>query len=1255
MGKREVEVDATAFSLLPKREDAGGSQDSYTINYNTVSIIEYIKFASKVCNANFIFNAEDLNFTVTVLSDAPITRENVLATLIQMLRIHGFLLLEQGNNLVIHKSPAVRQPATLVFEDGKNPTHAGIVTRVFRLKNSSPDSIAAIIRPMVSDEALLEVSRETRQLILTDVTASVDKVASLIENLDAPHTPLEIRSYEAKYNKPEYLIELTAQIMTPLAQGNPFILVPQALANTVFIVSTPELNSKAISVLSSLDTVPKKEVLAELNKRSDVLLLALADREPNEVLKSLKEIASKLQEGGTPDQGLLATIDGAKWIPESNSLMFIGTPAINAKIREFASALDLGQGATTGKSSFYVYEIQGAPSEEILESLKLFAKNLNKNHTDDALVRSIDNMKYIKETNAILFTGSDTVLKRLQEVVPQFDIGIAKEMSGSSQFLIYKPKVQKGEQLIRAIKDTTDTLKSGGLADPTLLRALGSMKWIKNTNSLIFTGDPSSLARIQTLLADFDSPSETPPARPGYFIYKVENTTGDLIEEDLDSLAKNLQATGLKDSPMVRVIEKLRYVKETNSLLLTGDPQAIDEVKALIIKYDTPRQPPSGPGTFFMYKPVYKNAGEIETSMQDVLASLKSLHLADPGLLETIGSMKYVQSTNALIFSGTPDAIQKTQTLLKEIDNPQSKNAIHVGASTFLLYKLKNLSSTQILSSLKSIATDLKKSGSNDKDFLSALASVKYVKETNSLMFTGREDGLNKVQALVDKLDIPGGEGGACIATATSFFIYRPQAISAADLEKNLLEFVDNLQTSGLNDPCLIHAIHTMKFNVKTQALVFTADQKTLDRVKELLRDFDLSGPVAGGFIGDQGLQSIDNTSFLVYKLQFHKGDEIQNALRQIAKDLANAKLNENLYNAINSIQWLETTNSLLASGEPETLTRLRELIKNLDIPLKQVFIEILVINTSLSNTNTFGLLWGANAKYKNKFSSAVDNSSSPTLGGTNATTTPSFFTNMQTINAKTTPTPSMIPWSQTFELGVIGDIIMHKGESFLSLGSLLNALQTDTETTTVFTPKLIAQDSKTSTLFIGFNTPFSGSFVSNQGATSLTTANLEYRDIGFNLSITPVLGNSDIITLDINIDQSSIATNAQVQQLNFPSGAITGITSNRTTLTTTVHIPDRHFLILSGMVENQNQKQTQGIPCLGGLPIIGAAFSQNNKTDINNNIVIFMRPTILNSLEDMQKVTERSEEFFREQAGTPFLEQGFNDGMETIKFPEDE
>jgi type II secretory pathway component GspD/PulD (secretin) len=1325
-------------------------KDGYTINYNTISIIEYIRFASKICNINFLFNEEDLNFTVTVLSEGPITPENVMSTLVQILRINGLQLLEQDNNLVIHKSSDVKQIAKLVTETGQGG-RSPIVTRIFRIKNAKAESIAAVIRPMISQVALLEVSAETRQLILTDVTANVDKVASLIENLDSPHTQLQIRTYEVQNNKPEYLIEVVSQIMAPLAVGNPYIIVPAILSDSVFIVSTPELADKTVEVLKGLDVPPKATVLASRKLNAEnIFVYKLEQRNGEEVVKGLANIADTLKKSGVPSIDLLQSIQSAKWIPETNSIMVVGSKDSIDKIKEFLVALDAGKGLKAfGRNNFFVYPIKTASYPQIEAALKAFASDLDKSNAQDGgLVDAVGGMKYIPETNSILFTGSEGALKRVQEIVPTFDSGIGSKSPTSSQFYIYKPKYQKGDQLVASIKEVVDNFKANNLSDPALLRALQTMKWVKSTNSVLFTGDAISLKkvedllatldvptglkqgseknfyiytlqyvtkertnaylkqvadnlnkrndedlintlrtatwlepsnsymfngtndaleRIKELLASFDKAGTANSGKTGYFIYKLQTASGDAIEDDLDMLAKNLKSSGHADSKVLEVIDNIRYVKETNSLLLTGDQQAIDEVKQMIAKYDYPREA-QNKSNFFMYKPQHVTAATVQKSLQDISTSLKQGGLADQILLNTIDSAKYVETTNSIIFTGSPDTLVKIQSLLKDIDVPAAKHAPiqHIGKTTFLLYKLKNAGGTQIVTSLKAMGADLKKSGTSDKDFLSALNTMKYVKETNSLLFTGTEDSLKKVETFVEKFDVTSLSGPARsegFGGSSNFFVYNPKSLPGPELEKLLQDFAENLKLSGLADPDLFNSVASMRWVDKTQSLIFTGNPKALDRIKELLQSFDIpsnlpNGPIPGGPL-EPSIQAIDNTSFLVYKLQFHKGDEIQGALRQIAKDLilSNAQVNQNLLNSINSIQWLEVTNSLLCSGDQETLTRLRELVKNLDIPLKQVFIEMLVVQTNLTNALTFGLEWAGNYKYRDKFSTAFNNATAPGP----ATGLPDTFTsNVGKVNPSLTPNPTMIPFTPAgFELGVIGEVIRHGGDTYLSLGSLLNALQTDDETTIVMTPKLITQDGRTSSIFSGMNIPFAGSFVSNTSGTStVSTSNIEYRDIGLNLTITPVLGNSDIVTLDISLDQSTAPANAANQQITVNgtnTAVVNGITTTKTTMQTTVHVPDDHFLILSGMVNNSTVKSKSGIPCLGGLPIIGAAFSKDNTTVSNNNIVIFLRPHILSSMDDLRSITKAQEEFFRDQAGTPNLEHVYDESMELIKSVDDE
>lgn len=1165
-------------------------EDLYTINYNTVSIQEYLKFASKICKANFIYNEEDLDFSVSIVSDAPINPENVMGTLLQVLRIHGLSLLEQDNNLVIHKADDVKQLATLVTKDQKG-IKASIVTRVFRVKTIPVDSLAAIIRPMISSSALLETSPDPKIVILTDITTNVEKVAGLIEVLDTPHAPLEVQSYAILHNQPQFLLDTAMKLLAPIVKGDPFVLVPQPLANTIFIVSTPDLIERAKTILHEIDTPPKKAILSQRRLQAEnIFVYKVLNRPGNEILEGLLQIGDSLHESGMSEGDLLETIETAKFIPQTNSLLFFGSADAIKKVQEFLGSLD-----SLGGGDFF---------------------------TDGSM---------------------------------------------RTQFFLYKLENSSGDDVKKQLDQLTKDLRASGVKNPKLLDLLEKIRYVKETNSLLLTGSPSTIQEARKLIAEYDLPNQEYAAfQPSFFLYKLQKTTGEEIEEDLDALAKDLKESGVKNPHLLHVLEHARYIKETNAILLTGTPQAIEEAKKLLAEYDYPRmgtKPVSS--SFLLYKPEQAPAEQIEKSLHEIAASLKKSDLADPALLAAIQSMKYVESTNSLIFTGTPPALDKLQTLLKDVDAPSPKRSKiqHLGKVTFLLYKLKHASGPQIISAIKGMSGDLKKSGTSDKDFILALQSVKFVKETNSLLFTGTPEALQRVDSFVLDFDVPSLAAPPSSKTLSTmahsnFLAYKPAAVPGPDLEKMMSDFSENLKMSGLTDPELFSAIDSMRWADKTQSLIFTGTPKSLAEIKEMLVSFDIPSNAPSG-TGSDSIQAIDNTSFLVYKLQFHKGDEIQGALRQIAKDLtqSNAPINQNLLQSIQSIQWLEVTNSLLCSGDQDTLVRLRELIKNLDIPLKQVYIEMLVIETSLTNALQFGLEWGGKYKYRNKFQGSINNTIPQFAPGTTQCVT---STAMDTLNNLVPASPAStitqnIPFGCGFDLGVIGQVIKHNGQTFLTLGSLLTAVQTDDESSVVITPKIITQDGKTSSIFVGQNVPFVGSFVNNQSQTVVQTSNLEYRDIGLNLTITPVLGNSDIVTLDISLDRTQTVGDVTGSAISFSTQSAQGITTSRTTMQTTVHVPDKNFLILSGFVNNSNAKSKAGIPCLGGLPIIGAAFSKDTDTVQNTNIVIFLRPHIINSMEDLKQLTADQENVFRDQQGTPFLIRQFEEGMELIKTIDDE
>ena len=243
-----------------------------------------------------------------------------------------------------------------------------------------------------------------------------------------------------------------------------------------------------------------------------------------------------------------------------------------------------------------------------------------------------------------------------------------------------------------------------------------------------------------------------------------------------------------------------------------------------------------------------------------------------------------------------------------------------------------------------------------------------------------------------------------------------------------------------------------------------------------------------------------------------------------------------------------------------------------------------------------------------------------------------------------------MIPFITGFDLGVIGDIILHKGKTYFGLGSVVEALKADNDTTIALNQKIITQDNKNATIFVGQNLPYTGSVVTNTGNNAtVQNSNLEYRDVGVSLSITPQIGDNDTVTLSINQEITENISGSGSSNTNPIT--LNGIATSKTTTQTSVTVPDKAFLILSGQIDNTLSTTRTSIPCLGGLPLIGAAFSQNDSLDNKNSIIIFVRPHIIKSFDVYKEITTHQEDLHRAQTDNV---EAFDAGLELVKTPDD-
>lgn len=1429
-GTKEALSEDHDDSIHPTHEHLSDKKKrpGYTINFSNVPIKEYIKFISKIADLNFIYNDADLNFNVTITSEEPTDLSNILSALIQVLRIHGLSLVDDGVNLVINPAPNSPQIATVVSDQlpHNGESIQALVTRVFKIRNGNPTSIASILQSLLAQSAIIEVSRETRHLVITDSSANIDKVSDLLQTLDSPQSPLEIDAYTVQHNNVSNLVLLATQIITPLSEGNPVIMVPQPATNTIFIVSTPFLIEKTLSILEDLDSNPisKKE---KILTGDNILLYQLQYKSAVTLEKALHQIAGNLEQLGYSSEGLLETLDTVKYIPETNSLLFTGEPLNLKKVLDLISSVDVpgkplphshnssfyiyktvnktplelanvvqnfaknlddasfsnsnlintvkslkiiessGSLLFTGdqdsideiqgiiktldvpsdtdlallSEKFYIYHIQHATEEQLAKSLTNVADNLEAAaYPDKDLIAAIDSMKWIRETNSFLFTGNEKSLKQIEEMLPTFDVA-SDTLLDLTEFYMYTPVNLQGQDLLVAIETLSKSLQDSGLANPMLLKTLGNARWIPSSNSIVFTGPPETLNRIKTLMPTIDKtlygtdkssvfvyhtinvpiqvlakslnnlednlPKDDdlyqilssmkvadnsqslvfkgPPATieklkeilkildtteqshlvmgaTTYFIYKLKNTSGDVVIKDLDTIIKNLHASGFDDKDFASAINSIEWIKSTNSLYVAGTPDALKKIKDLFEEFDVVTQG-QVPSDYLMYKPTNLSATAMLEKLSALEQGLQSSGLSNPELLSTISTAQYIENNNSLVFTGTAASIEHIKNILAFIESEESGTSIkEFGKKTYLIYKLKYLPGPQLIGYLRSISQDLVSNKADDTNMVSAIESAKFIPETNSIIFTGVPTALEEIQKVVAQFDIASLAPQASINPPQAYLVYQPLHQTAQDLINVLHDFELQLVNSGLQEPDLFHTISNLKLLDKTGTITISGTDASVKQVEDLLKKFDIANQSPATEVAITNLHS--DLSFLIYKLKYHQGSEIEDALKKIALDLVknqgDSGAPSDLVQSIESVQWIQVTNSLIGTGKPHSLAKLKNLIENIDTPLPQIFIEVLVIETDITHALDFGLRWGTQGNYLNKL--GYSTGAFPQFDqGSGTDPLNSFNSTLQSINATTTPTGSAIPFSTGFGLGVIGDLIYHKGQSYTALGSLIDALRQDGDTTIILSQKVIAQDNKPASIFVGDNIPFTGSTVQNAGTNATVfSANLEYKDIGVSLNLTPRVGDDNLITINIDQEitedlnlgqQSTAATSGTASAGSISNPNVFGITTSKTSMQTQATIPDRHFLIFSGMMRNQKVKIRTGIPCLGGLPIIGAAFSRTNTQIVKKNVIIFVRPEIITSFKVYKDVTERQEDLFRSQS----IAEDFDQGLELVKTPDDE
>jgi general secretion pathway protein D len=317
---------------------------------------------------------------------------------------------------------------------------------------------------------------------------------------------------------------------------------------------------------------------------------------------------------------------------------------------------------------------------------------------------------------------------------------------------------------------------------------------------------------------------------------------------------------------------------------------------------------------------------------------------------------------------------------------------------------------------------------------------------------------------------------------------------------------------------------------------------------------------------------------------------------------------------APSAIQADEATNSIIINASDTVYNNLRLVIEQLDVRRAQVYVEALVAEMNADRTDELGIQWAVAGQVGSRVVGAAANfpAANPSL-------------------AAAVASPATAGASAAgLAVAVLGSkITLRDGTTVTSLGALARALQANNLGNILSTPNLLTLDNYQAKIVIGQNVPFvTGSFAAATTAAAAGVAavnpfqTIERKDVGLTLRIKPQISEGSTIRLEIYQEVSSVNTTAR-------AGASDLVTDKRS-LETKVVVDDGNTIVLGGLIQNTLNVTTQQIPILGDIPFLGALFRFKSEERKRTNLMIFLRPVIIRSVEDGYRVTQDRYEYLR-------------------------
>ena len=294
-----------------------------------------------------------------------------------------------------------------------------------------------------------------------------------------------------------------------------------------------------------------------------------------------------------------------------------------------------------------------------------------------------------------------------------------------------------------------------------------------------------------------------------------------------------------------------------------------------------------------------------------------------------------------------------------------------------------------------------------------------------------------------------------------------------------------------------------------------------------------------------------------------------------------------------------KSTNKLIVMSSGRDFIAIKDVIRELDQPRRQVFIEAAILEVTVDGTTEIGT---------SSHGALPGTGGSLVLGGVQTG-------QVSTLALGTTDGQAALAGAKGLISGILGPASTSLlGTSIPSYAVLFQALATQANTNVMSTPSIIALDNEEAKYQVGTNIPYQAGSAAT--ATGILQATISRQPLVLELDIKPHISASDSVLLEVKHSAQDLSS----------SDPTLGPTWSTRSFETRVLVRDQDTIVLGGLMQEHQELVTTKVPLLGDIPLLGNLFKYTRKVKKKTNLLIMLTPYIIKDTLDLQAIRERKQ-----------------------------